>query len=1114
MRILPMTQRLFFFGIWCLLTLCLSSLLHVQAAIVPSGIELNPTEQQWLAEHPSITMGLPAHEPFLMTNSDGKLVGVAIDIKTLLEQQLGITIHIKKSESWAAVYEAAKAHRIDGVFGGAVQAHQVYGLLSTDSFVEMPIIAYARSDEPELVESLPQLAGSRIVYYHILAKKHLAELKGQADIIQVANATQALDYLATGKADFFISHRFDSYYILRDHILGIQAMTLKDIAPYHMAFALRDDWPILKGIVNKAVHHIGHRALNGIINKWIAIPSMSKKGLLTEQQRVWIKGLPVLKVGMVKNRAPFEYVDKEGNIAGINSDYINILAERLGFNIELVLLSAEDAFAPLLEGDVDIMLRLPQNPLLNKSLRYSRPYLELPQVIVTQREQVMMQSIAELNSKSLAVVKHSPEHVFLQQHHPAIPLLLLSSIEDGLQAVVNNQAYALMANAVAVEYHQRQLRIKNLKIALSVNERYQPVVSVRPALQALIPIINNALEQFTAQEKKLIFDKWVNQPVPAIIDWGRYIRWGSAIFLLMAIGIGSVLYWNRRLAAEISKRSKAQLAAEESRHLAEASEQRAAAANLAKSTFLANMSHEIRTPLNAILGFSELLQTNPDTSVEQRQESLAIINNAGSHLLGLINDILDISKIEAGHATLVLNDVNVQLLLRDMQHIFQLRCQEKSLKLSFENMHVMPKALHADGGKVRQVLINLLGNAVKFTQQGFVRCSCQSTQLENGFYRLSIDVEDTGPGIAPEEHDLVFCSFEQTQSGLKADGGTGLGLAISREYARMMSGDIVFTSTVKTSKSAAHSGSKFTFTFDAQQAEAEVSTEMESVIIGLQADSSLPCILVVDDKGDNRELARKILEPLGFQVIVAGNGEQAISQFKQQLPQLILMDIRMPVMDGLEATRCIKALERGKTVPIIALTASAFEDERQSILAQGADDFLRKPYKRQELLLMIGQHLGLSYQYQSSASAKAQVMMADPGMETHNALTAVPGSNEKVLIVDDVSVNRLLLRKIISREGYRCEEACNGKEAMALLASWQPHVVLLDIQMPEMNGYEVLQQAQEQRLSTDVIMIAVTANNDSAEAKKLTHLGAAAICSKPVNAQQITELIKQQLSQV
>src|SRR3954451_7108589 len=386
-------------------------------------------------------------------------------------------------------------------------------------------------------------------------------------------------------------------------------------------------------------------------------------------------------------------------------------------------------------------------------------------------------------------------------------------------------------------------------------------------------------------------------------------------------------------------------------------------ANRAKSVFLANMSHEIRTPMNAILGFSQLMLRDRDLTTRQCQY-LGTINRSGEHLLALINDILEMSKIEAGRTTLNPSTIDLPVLLRDLEMMFRIRTDEKKLSFSVETIGDVPRFIVTDINKLRQVFINVIGNAVKFTEQGGIALRVHADRGGATGPCLRVEVEDSGPGISPDDQDKLFRHFEQTKTGQQAGTGTGLGLAISREFVRLMGGDITLSSQVGR-------GSVFVVNLPLTEGEARAVQAKDNPqhVLRLQPGQSACRVLVADDIEDNRQLLAQLLAPVGFEVRLATNGAEAVQEFEQWRPHLILMDFRMPVMDGHEAIRRIRAMVGGEVPKIIAVTASAMDDNRQELMEIGADDFIGKPFREAELFQKIHSHVGVEYQYAADSPA-------------------------------------------------------------------------------------------------------------------------------------------------
>ncbi len=418
----------------------------------------------------------------------------------------------------------------------------------------------------------------------------------------------------------------------------------------------------------------------------------------------------------------------------------------------------------------------------------------------------------------------------------------------------------------------------------------------------------------------------------------------------------------------------------------------AEAANRAKSVFLANMSHELRTPLNAILGFSDMIRNDP-LLPENEHQHIDIISRSGKHLLNLINDVLEMAKIEAGRVQLENAPFDLGGMVRDVTEMMSQRAQSKGLQLLLDQSSMFPRYIVGDEARLRQILINLLGNAVKFTQQGGVTLRLGTRQNKSA--HLVIEVEDSGIGIKPEDQRHVFEPFIQLgEQGTSK--GTGLGLTITRQFVQMMGGSISL-------QSEPNKGSLFRIELLLHEAKPSDISKTEQIdegeVAGLQPGQPEYRILIVEDQRDNQLLLTKLMENVGFKVKLAENGEKGVQLFQSWHPHFIWMDRRMPVMDGMEATRRIRELPDGKDVKIAAVTASAFAEERNEMLAIGMDDYVRKPFRVSEIYDCLSKHLGVKYIYQSSVEAQQEVVNLTPEMlsvlpqalrkELHDALESL-----------------------------------------------------------------------------------------------------------------------------
>jgi CheY-like chemotaxis protein len=370
------------------------------------------------------------------------------------------------------------------------------------------------------------------------------------------------------------------------------------------------------------------------------------------------------------------------------------------------------------------------------------------------------------------------------------------------------------------------------------------------------------------------------------------------------------------------------------------------------------MSHELRTPLHAILGYAELIREGALTE-PARQDALATIAGSGSHLLTLINDLLDLSRIRSGHLELNPTPVELPALLEEIAAMVRVDAQKKGLTFVLDVPPDLPMLVQADGKRIRQILLNLLGNAIKFTDAGRVTLSVRAVPAAAGQIELCLSVEDTGMGIGPEDKRRIFVPFEQTEQGRRRESGVGLGLAISQELAHRMGGAIEMDSQPG-------SGSRFRFTVLLHLVEELLSTApARRHVVGYEG--ARRTILVADDQEENRQLLRRMLEPLGFDVALAGDGHEAVAVSRQRRPDVIVMDLRMPQMNGFDAARTIRQSPGLDSVPLVAASASTADLEHADADPSTFVACLRKPFQTSDLIDTIQRVLGLRWRYVETA---------------------------------------------------------------------------------------------------------------------------------------------------
>jgi two-component system sensor histidine kinase ChiS len=497
-------------------------------------------------------------------------------------------------------------------------------------------------------------------------------------------------------------------------------------------------------------------------------------------------------------------------------------------------------------------------------------------------------------------------------------------------------------------------------------------------------------------------DKGVALPITILPPWWATLWFRSIVVVSLACLAFGV--YRSRLKREMHLQ---ELVERRTAELVEARDH-AQAADHAKSAFLANMSHELRTPLNAILGFSTLLSESEGISGEQRKD-LEIINRSGHHLLGLINDVLDVAKVEAGRIAVEVASCDVHSLVRDVTEMMQVRARERNLRLLVEESPCFPRFIRTDASKLRQILINLIGNSVKYSETGTIVLRLAGLVEGSGRTLLRFEVEDTGIGIAAEDQARIFEPFVRVGNA-GAQDGTGLGLAIVRKYVEMMSGNILV-------KSAPGRGSRFSVELPVEQeeeSEAMVPPDNRPRVVGIEPADGDYRVLIVEDQFENRLFLQRVLERVGFQVRVAENGEKGIEIFEAWRPQFIWMDrgLRGSGIDGLETVRRIRELEGGREVKIAAVTASVLAGQRDEMLTAGLDDFLAKPFHLSEIFDCMALHLGVRYVRAEPLSRQVAEAQADLRPE---AFAAIPTELREDLVMALLSLDNSRIAQLIRR---------------------------------------------------------------------------------------------------
>ncbi len=647
----------------------------------------------------------------------------------------------------------------------------------------------------------------------------------------------------------------------------------------------------------------------------------------------YISGSGLIAISGDPDWPPHSVYDTAGNYTGIIPDLWEIIERKSGLRLNRI---RSDNWANTIEmmkeGKIRLIDCISKTESRTAFMEFSDIIFTSNIVMIGREESDYVNGLSDIGGKSLAVQEGTSEIEFLHRDHPDLKLIYYSDPDIAYRDLSAGKIDLFLRHQADFSYKKKKNILSNLKIAGPTEYQRDYSVGVAKGEDVLLRIINKSLASITQEEKNKIFEKWIGSE-KSVIDYD--LVWKTGIVSLFIILL--IIYWNRRLSNEVELRKKAQTELEIAMEKAET-------ATRAKSRFLANMSHEIRTPMNAILGFSDLLKKTP-LSVTQ-ETYLNTIRSGGETLLHIINDILDLSKIEANKMEINYSYFDLHSMIYELKQFFYESVKAKNLDFIVENENELPRSVFLDELRIRQIFFNLLSNAVKFTNRGYIKIVSSFIKKTSGTIDLRIVVEDSGPGIRKEDHEKIFGAFEQagTTERSKKFQGTGLGLAITQRLVELMNGKIRVES--EPDKGSRFIVEFFDVTADVNSSQISGQTEKKKVKERFLRSK----VLIADDIESNRLLLSEICRGLGFEVLEAVNGLEAVESAKLNVPDLILMDVRMPEMDGYEAVEVLKKDPSLCRIPVLAVTASVMTSDRDKISQYGFDGYIRKPVEISELV--------------------------------------------------------------------------------------------------------------------------------------------------------------------
>ena len=685
--------------------------------------------------------------------------------------------------------------------------------------------------------------------------------------------------------------------------------------------------------------------------------NQGNKNTFTNEEINWIKNNPKISIAGDPYWPPYSFYDEKGNYIGIIPDLVNEIFKDSGINLEYVKTDKwSDTIDSLKNKKIDIIDAISYSVSRNVFLDFSDKYIGSEIVLIaSNKEKNYVSSFDNISNKRIGSVKGYSIIEQIKNDYPKISdIVEYNSPLEGLKGLLNSQIDYMILDIPTFEFYSKKFSLSNLKIVGPAGYNYSYGFGIQKDNLQLLSIVNKLLDNLSLERKNEIYSKWIKIDYKEKIDYA--LIWKIIAFAILFLA--GTLFWNRKLKHQIEEKEKIQKELEDERTYIKSlnaelikSNEIAKSAAKHKTEFLANMSHEIRTPMNSIIGFAEILDkeiTNP-----VHKEYLSSIKKGGNALLAIINDILDLSKIEAGKLNIKKETINPSKMFLEIESIFHGKIISKNISFIVEIDKNIPKYIILDGIRTRQILFNLIGNAIKFTQTGYIKLKVENIYKDNIKNKVDLlfSIEDTGIGIDEKNLKSIFNAFEQQgDQDIAKYGGTGLGLAICTKLVHMMNGEI----KVQSKKNV---GSTFTVILK----DIDISSMQEEIVSQKLLSSNIKFeksqILVVDDVEENRKLMEASLKDFDLDLIMAENGKEAIAKLKNLNVDLILMDLRMPIMDGYEAAGIIKADDKLKQIPLIALTASVMGEALEKVSQYGFDGYLRKPVIIEELIEELSKYL-------------------------------------------------------------------------------------------------------------------------------------------------------------
>jgi len=768
-------------------------MLSCSVVIASTPLQLNDQEHAWIKANPLVTVANEMDWPPFDYMDQGKPAGYSIDIVRLIKQKTGLQIKFINGLTWQELFDQFRSGKIDimpAIY--LTQQRQQYALF-TRSYYSQPSVMVVHENTQD-ISGIDSLAGKRVAGINAFAitrtlQKNVPDIK----IIPVNNIIEGLKAVSLGEADAFIdSIGTISYHLEHNYIPNLKIIGKFDndfLGNPSLHFGVHKNKIILRNILDKALASISKEEKKTLEKRWIRIPEsinkqdISQKIVLTPEQQEWIAEHPVIRIGFDAGYAPYSFLDKDGTFIGVAPDYVTLLSEKLGITFEAI---PDISWPQILKGardhSIDVIATAVATDERRSFLNFTQKYIPTPLVIMSRINDDRIKNVSDLDKMTVALVTGYSSSKRIIKEHPTIKTHMVITPTEGLHAVSSGNADAYIG-VVGINIYQAQKQgITNLKIAgnydvVSNGQRF----AVRSDWTTLTQILERAIDSINEEQRKAIYDKWINVPYVEQTDYT--LLWNTIAAFLIIVCL--MYLYNRRLSKEINRW---QTAEHNLHHLNEEliiARDGANKANQAKSEFLSNMSHELRTPLHAILGFSQLLETEFEN--KRHKECIHDIHTAGEDLLELIDEVLDLSRIEVDKLKLHSSQFNLTQVINECLSKISAHAEKRNVQI-INNMNAASDIiLNVDYIRLKQIIHNLLSNAVKYNKENGQLTLDISQSAKN---YLHITISDTGKGLTDEEQSRLFQPFERIGAENTSVKGAGIGLAISKQLIEKMGGSI------------------------------------------------------------------------------------------------------------------------------------------------------------------------------------------------------------------------------------------------------------------------------------------------------------------------------------